>query len=260
MGVSASKYYNHRHEPAGHGSDDETTTDVARDGESIVVTVFRHLSAKQYVVENQYARLPSTLGIPAPTKMQRISKMRRCSASNAHVNICDAVRDFVQVLEGADVADGDIGVQTLFLSLHADVSDMLTCCVDNYVQEAFSMPVFLHNALARLDVVVGMLCKGASENRHAFDDRMVTGVFYVADLAFVDVKALTCTEIFYLTDRALFFRNGDSSRWIKIAKLFCRLASIQKAMQDIMQVELHEDLVTEFVHVRKCIADEYARL
>lgn len=260
MGISASKFYNHRHEPAGHASDDETTTDVMRDNESVVVTVFRHLSAKQYLVEKRYARLPTTLDIPAPNKMQRVSKMRRCTSSNAHVNICEAVRDFIQVLEGADVADGDIGVQTLFLSLDSDVSDMLNCCVDNYVQESFSMPLFLHNALARLDVVVGMLSKGNSENRHAFDERMVTGVFYVADVAFADVKALTCTEIFYLTDRALFFRNGDSSRWMKIAKLFCRLAAVHRSMQENIDVELHEDLLTEFVHVRKCIADEYARL
>lgn len=261
MGVSASKYYNHRHEPSGHASDDEMTTDIVRDGESVVVTVFRHLTAKQYMVENQYPRLPSTLDIPAPHKIQRISKMRQCTPSNAHMNICEAVRDFVQVLEGADVAGGDIGVQTLCLSLDSDVSDMLNCCVDNYVQESFSMPLFLHNSLARLDIVIGMLSKGgASQNRHAFDDRMVTGVFYIADIAFIDINAITCTEIFYLTDRALFFRNGDSSRWMKIAKLFCRLAAVQNSMRDKTDVELHEDLLTEFVHLRKCIAEEYARL
>lgn len=226
-------------------------------------SVFRELSRKQYLIESRYARIPSHLHVSAPRKVQRVSRMRlHITSTSTSTSSCDGVRsaarDFIHTLEGPGVAEGDVGIETLTLLLQTDIEGMLRSCDGGkYVQETFSLPCYLHNALAKVDVVVG--CLGEGEGEGEGDGRRMVGVFYTADVAFIDLVSLTFTDVFYLTDRALFCRNGDATRWVVIAKLLCRLGALQRAAHEQEERE-EDDRVEEFVQVRQMIADEYGLL
>lgn len=241
-----------------NGDNNHMNSIVNTRGNLTTMSIFKNLSAKQYLIEARYPRLPTNLEVAAPRKIQRVSKMRLYVPAIS-VSVTDdlrvAIRDFVQTLEGPGLAEGDVGVETLLLLLETDICDMLDSCHGTYVQETFSVPMYLHNALARLDVVVGAL--GSCNNATGMERGMV-GAYYVGDIAFIDLKPLSFPDIFYLTDRALFFRNGDATRWVVIAKLFCRMAALQRAADGELQGG--DRVIDEFIEVRQSISDEYGLL
>lgn len=207
------------------------------DNDSDSISSYEALCLKQRAIEGENARLPSTLQVPAPFKVQRVSKVRACDASvSLDDNIRQAVHDFVSTVHGTNCyPDEDVSADSLNASLQPEVSTLLqgarsttphsSDSTTTYVQHAWSLPMFAQAALMVVDVIVGVMVDITRTHIHIHSHKHPCA-FYVADVSFIHISSLCFQEICHLADTALCMRKFARSH-VPVAKELHRLALME---------------------------------
>lgn len=203
-------------------------------------TPAQFLHAKQIAVDTHYTRLPTHLQLPAPHKLQRVTKHRRYLPSvSIDENLRLAVYDFFSVVHGsfaippvpdADDVAADSALNHISPVLHSlfrtddgegddfnstTYSDAADYEAD-YSERRCSFPLFAQATIALVDVIVGCL--------------PLNGLaFYIADVAPVRATQMQFVDICYLTDLALCTRKYARSH-IRLAKELYRIGLMENRL------------------------------
>lgn len=199
-------------------------------------TPAQFLHAKQVATDTHYPRLPTRLQVPAPHKLQRVTKHRRyLSTMTIDENLRLAVYDFFSVVHGsfatppvpdaddvaADSALNHISpvLNSLFHIDDGEGEDFTSAIYSDadyegdYSERRCSFPLFAQATIARVDVIVGCL--------------PLNGLaFYIADVAPVRTTLMQFVDICYLTDLALCTRKYARSH-IRLAKELYRIGLME---------------------------------
>lgn len=165
------------------------------------------VSQHQSQLETQYSVVPTSSNTPVGERLMRLSKNATWNGQPER-SISFAVLDFYRSVEGHSDNLSHISVGGATHQLTSEVTQLLNSSRGRYSQGIFSLPIFLHTGLARVDVIIGSIAPPLVANQEPKDGH----AFYIADVYMVNIARLTMTEIHFLCGLAL---SGCESRTSK---------------------------------------------
>lgn len=212
MGQTVTKSYGSSYEEL----DDQKENTIERHEKKSEEEIIRSLSSKQRKLERKNTNLSSFLNLPAPYKIQRISKLRKFDIGlTLEENVKKAVYDFVNHMHGYTLYDNDISSDSLYNSIILDIKSLLDYTLNvnasKYIEHSNSVALFAQASLMKCDFHVGCSANFC---------------FYIVDVSVIRIDQLCYSEICHLVDITLSARKFAKSH-LHITKLLHRFSLIE---------------------------------